>query len=79
MCRRHKVIQGNEPLRARVEAELRDQGLSVAITDPTVVTRIAALLGAEDTHEREKRLAAIERRLADMELRWRPGVDDPAW
>jgi hypothetical protein len=36
-------------------------------------------LGAEDTHEREKRLAAIERRLADMELRWRPGVDDPAW
>lgn len=64
-------------LRARAEAELRDQGLSVAITDPTVVARIAALLGAEDAHEREKRLAALERRLAEMEIRWRPGVDDP--
>jgi hypothetical protein len=67
----------DELLRARVEAELRDQGLSVAVTDPTVVTRIAALLGAEDAHEREKRLAAIERRLASMEIRWRPSVDDP--
>jgi hypothetical protein len=70
-------MQDDEPLRARVEAELRDQGLSVAVTDPTVVARIAALLGAEDAHEREKRLAAIERRLASMEIRWRPGVDDP--
>lgn len=71
-------MQDDESLRARVEAELRDQGLSVAVTDPTVVARIAALLGAEDAHEREKRLAAIERRLEDMELRWRPGVDDLA-
>jgi hypothetical protein len=70
-------MQDDEALRARVEAELRDQGLSVAVTNPTVVARIAALLGAEDAHEREKRLAAIERRLASMEIRWRPGVDDP--
>ena len=70
-------MRDDELLRARVEAELRDQALSVAITHPVVVMRIAALLGAEDTHEREKRLAAIERRLASMEIRWRPGVDDP--
>jgi hypothetical protein len=70
-------MQDDELLRARVEAELRDQGLSVAITEPIVITRIAALLGAEDAHQREKRLAAIERRLASMEIRWRPGVDDP--
>jgi hypothetical protein len=71
------VMQDDELLHARVEAELRDQGLSVGITDSTVVARIAALLGGEDAHEREKRLAAIERRLSSMEIRWRPGVDDP--
>jgi hypothetical protein len=75
---RHREAVGRaDRLRARVEAELRDQGLSVAITDPTAVARIAALLGAEDAYEREKRLAALERRLAEMELRWKPGVDDP--
>lgn len=75
---RHREAVGRaDRLRARVEAGLRDQGLSVAITDPTAVARIAALLGAEDAHEREKRLAALERRLAEMEIRWKPGVDDP--
>ena len=75
---RHREAVGRaDRLRARVEAELWDQGLSVAITDPTAVERIAALLGAEDAHEREKRLAALERRLAEMEIRWKPGVDDP--
>ena len=75
---RHRdAVARADRLRARAEAELRDQGLSVAITDPTVVARIAALLGAEDAHEREKRLATLERRLAEMEIRWRPGVDDP--
>jgi hypothetical protein len=75
---RHREAVGRaDRLRARVEAELWDQGLSVAITDPTAVARIAALLGAEDAHEREKRLAALERRLAEMEIRWKPGVDDP--
>jgi hypothetical protein len=34
-------------------------------------------LGAEDAHEREKRVAALERRLAEMEIRWKLGVDDP--
>lgn len=75
---RHRdAVARADRLRARAEAELRDQRLSAAITDPTVVARIAALLGAEDAHEREKRLAALERRLAEMEIRWRPGVDDP--
>jgi hypothetical protein len=75
--RHREAVARADLLCARVEAELRDQGLSVATTDPTAVARIAALLGAEDAHEREKRLAALERRLAEMEIRWRPGLDDP--
>jgi len=35
----------DDELRLRVEAELREQGLSVAI-DPTSIGRIAALLGS---------------------------------
>jgi hypothetical protein len=59
-------------LRARVEAELRDQGLPIPI-DPEAVDRIAALLGAEDERRRERRLAAIQQQLAELELRWKPG------
>ena len=40
-------MEDDEPLRLRVEAELREQGLSVAI-DPASIGRIAALLGAQD-------------------------------
>jgi hypothetical protein len=64
-------MEDDEPLRLRVEAELREQGLSVAI-DPTSTGRIAALLGAEDGRKREKRLAVIRQRLAEMEVRWKP-------
>lgn len=59
-------------LRARVEAELRDQGLQIPL-DPEAVDRIAALLGAEDERRRERRLAAIQQQLAELELRWKPG------
>ncbi len=65
-------MEHDELLRLRVEAELREQGLSVAI-DPTSISRIAALLGAEDGRKREKRLAAIQQQLAEMEVRWKPG------
>jgi hypothetical protein len=35
--------------------------------------RIAALLGAEDERRRERRLAAIQQQLIELELRWKPG------
>jgi hypothetical protein len=64
-------MEDDELLRLRVEAELGEQGLSVAI-DPTSIGRIAALLGAEDGRKRERRLAVIRRQLGDMEIRWKP-------
>jgi hypothetical protein len=60
-------------LRLRVKAELREQGLSVAI-DPTSISRIAALLGGEDERRRERGLAVIRQQLAEMEVRWKPGA-----
>jgi hypothetical protein len=60
-------MDDDDRLRARVEVELRDQGSSIAITDATVITRIAPLLAAEGAPERERCLAAIKRRLAAME------------
>ena len=47
-----RTWRDDEPLRLRVEAELREQGLSVAI-DPASIGRIAALLGAQDWRKRE--------------------------
>ena len=64
-------MEDEDRLRARVEAELRDQGLSVAV-DSAGIGRIAALLGVEDERRREKRLAAIQRQLAKLEVRWKP-------
>ena len=61
-------------LAARVEAELRRQGLRRAVGDPAVIRQITALLGAEDPRAREKRLAAIRAELAETELRLR--LDD---
>jgi hypothetical protein len=69
-------MTGEPELAARVEAELRAQGLRRAVGDPTAIRRIAALLGAEDPGAREKRLAAIRAELAGTELRVR--LDDPA-
>jgi hypothetical protein len=72
MARQRKIADEDELLRARVEEELREQGLSVAI-DPTGIGRIAALLGAEDGRKRERRLAAIRQQIAELEVRWKPG------
>ena len=72
MARQRKVVDEDELLRARVEAELRDQGLLVVI-DRAGIDRIAALLGAEDGRKRERRLAAIQQQLAELEVRWKPG------
>jgi hypothetical protein len=49
-------MEDDELLRLRVEAELGEQGLSVA----------------EDGRKRERRLAVIRRQLGDMEIRWKP-------
>jgi hypothetical protein len=65
-------MEDDQLLRLRVEAELREQGLSVVI-DPTSIGRIAALLGAADGRKRERRLAVIQRELAALEVRWKPG------
>jgi hypothetical protein len=66
-------IEEKDRLFARLETELRDQGLPVPI-DPETVERIAALLGAEDERRRERRLAAIQQQLAELEFRWKPGA-----
>ena len=65
-------IEDPERLRARVEAELRNQGLPIHI-DPEAVHRITALLGGVDERKRERRLAAIQQRLGELEFRWKPG------
>ena len=65
-------MEDKDRLRARVEAELRDQGLPIPV-DPEAMNRIAALLGAEDERRRERQLAAIQQQLAELELRWKPG------
>jgi len=64
-------MEDEDRLRARLEAELSDQGLPVAI-DPPEIGRIAALLGVEDGRKREKRLAAIQQQLSKLEVRWKP-------
>jgi hypothetical protein len=66
-------MEDDKLLRLRVEAELREQGLSVAI-DSTSVSRIASLLGVEDGRKRARRLAVIRQQLAEMEVRWKPGA-----
>ena len=73
---------GDSDLAARVEAELREQGLTRTVTDPAVLRQVAGLLGAEDAGARERRLAQVQRELADIELRFRldeglPEVDAP--
>ena len=66
-------IEDKDRLRARVEAELWDQGLPVPI-EAEAVDRIAALLGGKDERERERRLAAVQQQLAELEFRWKPGA-----
>jgi hypothetical protein len=64
-----------DSLAARVEAELRAQGLHRTIQDPSVVRRIASLLGIDDANAREKRLAEVRRELARIEVRIRLSED----
>jgi hypothetical protein len=64
-------MDDEDRLRARVEAELRDQGLSVAV-DSAGIGRIAALLGVEVERRRAKRLATIQQHLAKLDFRWKP-------
>jgi hypothetical protein len=65
-------MEDKDRLHARVAAELRDQGLPVAI-DPEAVDRIATLLGGEDGRKRERRLVAMQQQLEELEFRWKPG------
>jgi hypothetical protein len=55
----------------RVEAELREQGLTRTVGDPGVLRQVAGLLGAEDAQARQRRLAEARRELADAEVRIR--------
>jgi hypothetical protein len=65
---------GDSGLPARVEAELCEQGLTRTVTDLGVLRQVAGLLGAEDAGARERRLARMQRELADVEFRFR--LDD---
>jgi hypothetical protein len=58
-------------LARRTELELRAQGFTRAITDPSVIRLVVNLLGREDPHARAKRLAAAQEELAAVELRLR--------
>jgi hypothetical protein len=69
---RKEAAEADERLRVRVEAELREQGLPVVL-DTASLSRIVALLGAEDERKRERRLEAIRKQLAKLEVRWKPG------
>jgi hypothetical protein len=64
-----------DSLAARVGAELHTQGLQRTIQDPSVVRRIASLLGVDDVNAREKRLAQVRRELARIEVRIRLDED----
>jgi hypothetical protein len=65
------ATRGDSDPAARVEAELREQGLTRTVTDPGVLRKVAGLLGAEDARARQRRLARMQRELADVELRFR--------
>jgi hypothetical protein len=67
-----KPAEDEDRLCARVEAELREQGLPLVL-DASAVGRIAALLGGEDERKRERRLDTIRQQLAELEVRWKPG------
>jgi hypothetical protein len=66
-------------LRARVEAELRDQGFSVPSPTPRSSHASPGCWVPRTHASKRSALAAIKRRLAALEVRWRPGVDDTDW
>jgi hypothetical protein len=68
----------DEPeLAARVEAELRAQGLVRAIYDPDMLRQVVGLLGVEDARAAERRLAQARQELAKLEVRIRLDQDLP--
>jgi hypothetical protein len=62
---------GDTDLARRVEAELRQQGLTRTVRDLGVLRQVAGLLGAEDAGARERRLAELQRELANLEVSFR--------
>jgi hypothetical protein len=71
----------HDDLAARVEAELRAQGLSRTVVDPYVLRQVAGLLGTDDPNQRARRLAEARRELAEVEVRMSlldAGDDDSA-
>lgn len=62
---------GDADLARRVEAELRQQGLTRTVRDLEVLRQVAGLLGAEDAGARERRLAELQRELASLEVSFR--------
>jgi hypothetical protein len=66
----------DDQVAARVEAELRAQGLTAAI-DGDVTREVAAILGAGDEHKRARRLDQVRRELARMVVRLKLLDDAP--
>jgi hypothetical protein len=66
----------DDQVAARVEAELRAQGLTAAI-DGDVTREVAAILGAGDEHKRVRRLDQVRRELARMVVRLKLLDDAP--
>ena len=66
----------DDQVAARVEAELRAQGLTAAI-DGDVTREVAAILGAGDERKRARRLDQVRRELARMVVRLKLLDDAP--
>lgn len=62
---------GDAELARRADAELRDQGLTPTVRDLVVLRQVAGLLGGEDAGARERRLAELQRELANLEVSFR--------
>jgi hypothetical protein len=67
----------HDNLAARVEAELRAQGLTRTVVEPELLRQVAGLLGADDPNQRARRLAEARRQLAEIEVRM-PLLDEDA-
>ncbi len=58
-------------LARRVETELHEQGLTRTVRDRGVLRQVAGLLGAEDAGARDRRLAQVQRELANVQVSFR--------
>jgi hypothetical protein len=70
-------MMNERSLAARVEAELRTQGLTRAICDPDMLRQVVGLLGMQDVRATERRLAEARQELARLEVRIRLDQDLP--